>query len=175
MGEIAEKIMVENDLFALKRDYKYALEKLTAVKKETAEIITEKEKITKELDEAKDQLQVVKNQISEEKLSWASHRHAELEEIEQKKAEADNIIKRKSELNEQEETIRQIEAKNTEVLNETRRMELKLKEDKAELEAKEKELESERKKHKKDIEKLTDDKKSFKNKVLSVLKEVEKI
>lgn len=173
MGKTEEDIKIESDTFALKREYKYALENLNGIKKDTAEIISVKDKVTSELHTAEEELTRVKNDISQEKLDWASFRHSELQEIEQKKSEADNVIKRKGELNEQEETIRQIEQRNIDTLNETRRLELKVQDDKNLLEVKERELEKKIEEYELKESKLQKDKMDFKNKVVNVLKEVE--
>ncbi len=166
---------MENDIFALKRDYKHALENLTKVKKETAEIITTKEKVTKDFEDKQIELTEVINQISQEKLDWATHRHQELEEIEKKNSEAGNIIKRKGELNLQEETIRQIEAKNTEILNEIRRLELKVQEEKTDLASKEKEIEDSKKAVRAQQEETQKATKEFKSSIINLIKTVENL
>lgn len=175
MEQTAEKIKIESDTFALKRDYKYALENLAITKNETAEILTVLEKAKRDLESAQEELTKIKNQISQEKLDWASHRHGELQELEGKKAEAENVIKRKGELNQQEEELRKIELSTVDVRNETRQLELKLKQDSKDLETREKTLLEAHKKVKKEEEKLIKDKQDFKKKVAEVLKEIEKI
>ncbi len=170
-----EDIKLENDTFALRRDYKHALENLSLVKKDTAEIISLKDKITVEYEVKQEELRKVQNDISQEKLDWASHRHEELQKIENMKSDANNVLKRKSELNEQEQNLIKIEQRTTDVRNETRQLELKLQKDKIALEVRERALLSAHKKVKDGEVKLQKDKQDFKNKVVEVLKEIEKI
>ena len=170
-----ENIKIENDTFALKRDYKHALENLTTTKKEVADLINIKEKLVKEIDEKQAELTKVTNDISQEKLDWASFRHTELVDLETKQTEVDKVLKRKSELDDQEEVIEQKILENTDILNETRRLELKVKDDKTAVEAKENQLKEDKKVFEDDKIKLSKDKEEFKNKVVKVLKEVNEL
>lgn len=175
MGQTEENIKIESDTFALKRDYKYALENVTAIKKEVAELMSIKDKLVEDIDTKQEELTKVINDISQEKLDWASFRHSELVELENKQSEANNVLKRKAELNEQEETIRQIEAKNTDILNETRRLELKVKGDITSVESKENQLKIDITTFEEEKLKLIKDKENFKKRVEKVLKEVNEL
>lgn len=172
MGEInSEKIMLENDTFALKRDYKRALELLDDTKKETAQVLAILEKANTDYEQKQEDLRKVVNDISQEKLDWAQHRNSELIELENQKSEAQNVLKRKAELNEQEQVIRDLELKNIEILNETRRMELALSDDRKLLEVDQRELEENNKKLKEERLKLEDNKKSLKLELTNFVKE----
>lgn len=175
MGQSEENIKLESDTFALRRDYKRALEDLSNIKSKTAEVISIKEKIDREIDQKQKDLTKVLNDIAEEKISWAQYRNTELKDIEEKRSEADNILKRKDELNKQEESIRVIESSDIEIRNEARRLEFKNEQDKTALEVKENEI----KNHYKEIEnrenKLEKDVLNFKNKVVKILEEANTI
>lgn len=170
-----EKIKTENDTFALKREYKYALENLSNVKKELSDAISLKETVAEQIEKSQEELTSVKNQISQEKLDWASHRHSELQEIENKRSEAENVLKRKAELNEQEEKIRQDIEKNTQVLNENRRLELVLKEKEQELVVKAKEIEKEKTTVVTEAKTNKENMAKFKESIIKLIKSVENI
>ncbi len=175
MEQTTENIKIESDTFALKREYKYAFENFTSIKKEVAEVLTVKEKVSNELFEAEKELTKVRNDISQQKLDWANYRGAELKELEDKKSAAENILKRKSELNEQEESIRKVEETIIEARNETRRNELKIEEEKIALNVKEKEVKEREEKIKIEKEILEKNKLDFKNKVVEVLNKVNEL
>lgn len=162
MENTEEKIMLENDTFALRRDYKRALEQLTATKAETAEILAILEKAKNEYEAKQEDLRKVVNDISQEKLDWAQHRHAELMEIENKMSEAQNVLKRKAELNEQEQLLRDIEARTTEKLNEQKSLELQHQQAVKLLEAERKQFAEDKKNLADKKQKLEDNKKQFK-------------
>lgn len=143
---LEEKIKIESDTFALRRDYKYALENVTRIKAETAEIINVKEKVTKEVSEKQQALTDLLNQLAQEKNDWAQFRHSQLLEIQDKESAAQNILNRKSELNAQEESIRKFTETNTQALNTNLQLELKLKGDQTALEVKQREIDEEWKK-----------------------------
>lgn len=175
MNEIEEKLRIENETLALKREYKYALENLSRVKADTNEILATREKVTKEIAERTEDLNKVLLEISTAKLNWMNEKQVEVAELAEKNAQADNVIKRKAELNQQEEVIRQIQASDIEIRNETRRLELKLENDRIALEAREKQFQEDKEnaeiKHQKDLKEIQD----FKKRVQKVLQEVEKI
>lgn len=167
----AENILIENDTFALKREYKRALENLSNIKQETAETLSILEKAKREYEEKQEDLRKVVNDISQEKLDWATHRNGELVQIEEKMSEANNVIKRKKELNEQEEVIRQLEQKNTDILNEIRRIKLEVKEKRLEIENQHKDLEKEKNKLKEEIAKFDDSKTNFNTSLVNLVKQ----
>lgn len=170
-----EKLKIENDTFALKRDYKHALERLEIVKTETNEILSIKDKALKDLDEAREEFKNIKNEISQEKLDWTTHRVAELEEIDSKKDKVESILSREESLNTKEIQNKAILDKNTEILNEKKRLELKLKDDMTALEVKEREIDDKKKEIETKIEDLEINKINFKSKVVEVLKQIELI
>jgi len=175
MEQNEQNIKMESDTLNLKREYKYAVENLNRIKTDTSEAIATKERVTKEINERNEDLVKIIAEISDAKLNWALERQKQLDEIDEKNAQADNVLKRKGELNEQEESIRKIETKNTEVLNETRRLELKVKQDQAIFETTKKEVEKDRIKIDKEKIKLSKDKEDFKKKVEEVLKSVNEL
>ena len=175
MEQTESKLKLEGEILALKREYKYALENLNRVKVDTAEIISTKERITKEIGERNEDLNKILNEISEHKLTWALEQQGQMDEISIKKAEADKILERKGELDIQEEKIKKIASDNVEVRNETRRLELKIKEDQTALKVKERELEEERGQLEKEKIKIQKGQSDFKKKVSEVLKEVENL
>lgn len=176
MGEnTEEKLRLENETASLKREYKYALENLNTIKKETAEILSLKDQASKEIGIKKDELREVLNEISSEKLNWALERQTQIAEMANKISEAENVLKRKAELNEQEEKIRQLEASDIEARNEARQLELKVQDDKDIIAVEKRTLEQEKKQLVRKEEQLLKDQENFRDKVIKILKEVEKI
>lgn len=172
---IEEKLKLENDIATLRRELKNILAQTTGAKSEYNSIVGLIDSNKKLLEEQKEYLVNVQNVISQAKLDWMQERNQEMDKLAEKSAEAENIIKRKGELNEQEETIRKLEANDIEVRNETRRLELKVQEDMTGVKAKERALEIEKDKLEERENKLLKDVQNFKEKVAKVLKEVEKI
>lgn len=170
-----EKLKIENEITALKREYKYALDNLTRVKSDTNDIIAVKDRVTGEIADRQTDLTKIINEISSEKLTWATKRHEELTDLENKQAEVQNILKRKAELSEQEETIRQLEANDIEIRNEMRRLELKLEADKTAIAAQKREVEEAIKKSNDLIEVVQSEQEEFKKRVQKILKEVDKL
>lgn len=170
-----ENLKTERDTFALNRDYKHAVENLARVKKDTGDAIAVKDKVSAEIEERKEELQSVLNQIAAEKVSWAQHRHAELSELEGKQSEANNVIKRKGELNDQEEAIRKTLKQDEDALNENRRLEFKIEQDKTALEVERNQIKSRELDMSRREEKLLKDAADFKEKIISVLHQAENI
>lgn len=173
--QLEENLKMENATTLIKREYKHALENLAHVKEDTNAILSIKDKVIKEVAEKKIELQETLNQIAKEKTDWLIKRHQEQTELEAKQSEAQNVLNRKKELNEQEETIRQETKKNESVLNENRQLEFKMGQEKTALEVeanrnKSRELDMTRRE-----EKLLKDKKEFQEKVVLVLKEAENL
>lgn len=173
--QLAEKLKIETEILTLKRELKNVMQQTTSLKTEYAAIVALKENTETQLSEQKEYLITVQNDIASAKLSWANERSEEMDKLTQKMAEAENVIKRKAELNAQEETIRQIEAKNIDTLNESRRLELKLGNDKLELDTQSREIEKGKKdleiKRENNLKEIAD----FKVSVLKVLKSAEKL
>lgn len=170
-----DQIKMENDTFALQRDYKRALENLSKTKLEAAEVIAVKEMVQKQIEEKQAELTQVLNDIAQEKNDWAQFRHSELKEIEGKKSEVQSVLNWKADLNKKEEEIRKIEAEDIEIRNEARRIEFKNEQDKTALEVKEREIEGKRAEIGLREEKVKKDIEDFKNKVLEVLERVKEI
>lgn len=177
MGEntLEEKLKLENEITILRRELKNILSQTTGAKNEYNSIVSLIDNNKKQLEEQKEYLLVVQNDISKAKLDWVQEKNKELKDLEEKNSQANNILKRKAELNKQEEDIRKIEASDIEVRNETRRLELKLEQDKLDLENIKKEITKEKKEIEKEKVKLSKDKIDFKKKVAEVFSEVEKI
>lgn len=170
-----ENLIIERDTFALKREYKYALENLSSVKKDTQDAITVKEKITRDVAEKNLELTTILNRIAEEKTLWAQYRYKELLELEGKQMEVNEVLKKKSELEVAQEKIDSTKQRNTEILQEKRQLELKIDQDKTAVEVREREVEEQKKKIKKQEEKLLKDKQDFKEKVIGVLQQIENL
>lgn len=172
---IEEKLKIEMDNTTLKREHKNLVALVAGIKSEYASTFSIVESNKKLIEEQSAYLTEIQNDISNAKLNWLSEREAQMSEITDMKSEAQNVLNRKAELNEQEEKIRQIEANDIEVRNETRSLELKLAQDKKDIEVLERDLIENKKKHEIEKAKLLKDKKDFKERVAEVLKEVEKI
>lgn len=175
MGEIEEKLKLEMDITALKREHKNLSVQVNAIKNEYASTFSIVEDNKKLIEEQRSYLSEIQNDISNAKLNWISEKEAQMEEVNDMKNAAQNVLNRKGELNEQEERIRQLEASDIEVRNETRRLELKLEEEKKGIASREKELAEKNKKHEAEKAKLLQDKKGFKEKVTEVLKQIENL
>jgi chromosome segregation ATPase len=175
MEQIASKLNLENEIVALKRELKNVHSQLGSLKSDYAVIAALKTTIEGQIEEQKKYLDTVQDEISNAKLNWMNERSIEMDKLAQKNAEADSVIKRKAELNEQEETLRQIEAKNTDTLNETRRLELKVAADKTAVDWLAKNVEEEKLKIQSEHEKNVQDMADFKSNVLKVIKAVEKL
>ncbi len=168
MGEI-DKIKIENDTFALKRDYKYALETLTITKKEVADLIEIKDKLVKDIDDKQEDLKKVLNDISKEQLDWSQHRHTELKELEDKKEDINSILSRSADLDKQEEKIKCTLAENTKILNNNQQLEIKLQRDNISLDVKLREIEDERKILEKEKKDFAIVKQNFKDKLTELV------
>lgn len=166
---------MENDTFAIQRDYKRALEALSKTKSETAEVIAIKEKVEGQIEVKQAELTQIINDIAQEKNDWAQFRHSELKEIEDKKAEVQSVLNWKADLNKKEEELRKIEADDIEIRNETRRLEFKNDQDKTALEVKEREIEGKRVELGLREEKVIKDIKNFKSDVIKILEKVSEI
>jgi len=170
-----QKLKIETETSLLKREYKHALDNLTRVKSDTNDIIALRDKVTIEIHQRNGELNEILLEISNAKLKWMAEKQSQLDELNDKNAQADNIIKRKAELNEQEEELRKIEADDVEIRNETRRLELKVQAEKDSIDTEKRQLEEDEKELNKREEKLSNDIKDFKKKVSDVLIEVQQL
>lgn len=176
MGQInEEQLKLENETSLAKREHKQTLEKLSQIKGDVTDLMTLRDKITREIEERNAELTRVQLEINEEKLNWIGEKQGQIQELNNKFAEADTIIKRKAELNEQEEKIRKIEANDIEIRNETARLKLEVEGDRTAVLAEKRILEDEKKELSLKEKKIEKDILDFKNKVVEVLKQVEKI
>jgi len=170
-----ENLKLESETANLKREYKHALENLTRVKSDTNDIILIKERVTKEIVERNEDLTKIFNEISSEKLNWATKRHQELLDIENQKSEVQNVLNWKADLNKKEEELRKIEAETIEARNEERRLELKNKNTALEFDNREKQIKVLHEELCEKIEKFETDKVEFRKKVVKVLEEVNQL
>lgn len=171
--QVEEKLKLDMDITALKREHKNLVAMIGGIKSEYASTFSIVENNKKLIEEQSAYLSEIQNDISNAKLNWLSERESQMVEITEMKSAAQNILNRKTELNDQEEKIRQIELNTIDVRNETRRLELKVKGDETALEVREKVLLEAHKKLETEKAKLSKDKENFKNKVVAVLKEIE--
>lgn len=174
-GQVETKINLEGEIETLRREVKIWTEKLGLIKKEfhvITELIAGKQTM---LESVRKDLEKVTAEISTARLSWANEKTSEMDNIKLKNSEADNIIKLKGELNKQQEDIRQETQKNTDVLNENRRLEQKLESDKLVLENKEKTILNELKELETAKNELAKDKENFKQRMTGLLDNLDEI
>lgn len=129
MEEIEEKLKLERDTIQARSQYKAVYNQLQDIKKEYNTVLSAVESKTKLLEEQKSYLTEVLKDISEARLSWTIEKDTEWQKVNAKMSEAENVLKRKQELNEQEQKLRDIEQSTTDKLNEQRRLELKNKQE----------------------------------------------
>lgn len=170
-----ENLKTESATLELKREYKYALENLARVKSDTNDILAIKDKARIEVDERNKDLTKVLNDIANAKLIWLQEQNEAWDKVSKKESEADNIIKRKVELNKQEEEIRKIEANNILARDEARRIEFKNEQTATAFEVRENELKNHYKEIKRREDKLVSDHLNFKEQVVNVLSKVHEI
>lgn len=170
-----KKLRLETEILALKRDYKYSLDNLARVKSDTSDVLSLKDKATKEISERHADLQKVLDEIAGAKLSWLQEHSKEMDELAQKNSEADNIIKRKSELNRQEEDIRKLEASSIEARNEARTIEFRISQEKTAIEVRENQIKNRENEIKRREDKLSKDILDFKEQVVKSLEKVHSI
>lgn len=172
---IEEKLKIEGETASLKRELKLIFGQLDSKKQEyhSTSALVEKNKIL--LEKQNSDLKTVLNDIATSKIEWINEKTQQLNELIKKESEADNVIKRKSELNEQEEKLRQIEQSTIDARNETRQNILTVEGKEATIKAKEREILEREKSIEIEKEKIIKDRLDFKNKVVEVLKKIEKI
>lgn len=173
--QIEEKLNLEKAIADLRREYKSIFSQLDAAKKEYNVIIglnKDKEKI---LEDNKIYLKEVLEEISGAKTKWMLEKDEEWKKVTDKMSEAENVLKRKKELNEQEQKLRDIQQKDQDILNETRTLEFKLGQDKTALEVEKRQLEEQRKKHSELVGKEEQKRVNFKYKINGFLEECQKL
>ena len=166
-----EQIKTEQDTFALQRDYKYALRNLEKIKTETFEIISLKDKTNAELTEKRADLKQVMDDIAQEKVDWAQHRRKELEKLEEKEKEIQTLLKKQSEVEKREQNTADLLRKNDDILQETKRLELKVNNEKVALEAKKRDFETTQKSFSDQITNFETEKKEVKSKLNSLIQQ----
>lgn len=167
-----EKLRIESETASLKREYKHASESLARLKSDTSDVMVVRDKVTKELNERNEELLSILNDISSAKLAWVQEKNKQLDELAVKQSEADNVIKRKSELNAQEEKLRQIETETINARNEARQLEFQNAQKTTEFENKEKDLTGKVQNILLMEKKLEKDKEDFKHKVIAVIETI---
>lgn len=172
---LEQKLKLENDIATFRRELKNTLSQLSIAKSEYNGVVELTDKNKKLLDEQKKYLQTVLNDIASAKIAWAQEQNVERMKLEEKTSAADNVLLRKKELNEQEETIRQLLLKDEKVLNENKQLEFKLSQDKTALEVEMNRIKNLELDMKRQEEKSEKDNTDFKNRVTEVLKQVENI
>lgn len=140
MDKIEEKLKIEKEILDLKRQLKLVSHQVDEVKTEYNSITSAVERNKVLLEEQKEYLSEVLNDISNAKLSWAIEKDAELQKIKEKEAEFANVHKVKEEINKKNAEALELVEKETEILNESRRLELVLKQEKTLIENKKKEV-----------------------------------
>lgn len=174
-SENEKKLRIENETLNLKREYKYALENLARVKSDTSDILTIKDKSSAEINERNRELQRILDEIASAKLSWLQEQSKGMDELDKKNSEANNVLKRKAELNRQEEDIRKIEASSLEARNEARTLEFKIEQEKTAIEVRENQIKNRENEIKRREEKLSKDIDNFKEQVVKSLEKVNSI
>lgn len=172
MESIETKLNLENDVVALKREFKYLTSQLATLKTEYASVSSLKKTTEEQIEDAQKHATTIQNDVSELKLRWIIERQKQDEEIQKKMAEVQSILDKEVELEKQEEKINAKFEETKALRDEKRQLELKIKEDTILLESKENALlvrESEIEKNKNLIEK---DKEQFKARVVDLLNKV---
>jgi len=175
MDTTEEKLKIETDITNAKRELIIVLSQLSDAKKEASDTTQLKARNVKLIDEQNEYLKTVMNDISTLKLEWAQEKAKELEDLEEEHKKVKEILDRGVELDKQELAIKELFQKNTDIVNDNRRLELKLVDDNTALNVKERELEDAKKEF--EIVKNEQDEKvnEIKSKILSILKEIENI
>lgn len=169
--KIEEKLKIESSITELKRQYKITHGQLEDLKSEYQNIADALGKNKALLEESKVNLTKVNNEISDARLEWMKEKDAEWQKVNAKLAEAENIIKRKQELNDQEQKLRDIEQVTTDKLNEQRQLELKNNQEIKLLEAEKRQHEDNKKKVVAYGKKVEKDKEQFKEELSNFIKQ----
>ncbi len=141
MEQIETKLNLENDILALKKEYKSMHNQVALIKSEYASIAELKKNVDAQISEAKEYLTSVNNEISESKLKWVTDKNVQMQELEKKQAEAQKIIDKRYELGEEEIKLQKIKNDTVEARNEKRMLEEKIKGEKKEIEVERKTIE----------------------------------
>lgn len=177
MGEdkIEEKLKIEVDITALKREYKNLIAQLSAIKSEyagTASIVENNKKL---IEEQTSYLTDIQNDISNAKLNWMSEKEEQIKEVNVMKHDAQMILDTRAKLTEQEEKIKKTKEENTAILNEIRQAKLDIKRDEDALAVREREIETKDAVLADKYKELETNKKDFINKVGEVFETLKNI
>lgn len=177
MGEdkIEEKLKIEVDITALKREYKNLIAQLSAIKSEyvgTASIVENNKKL---IEEQNSYLTAIQNDISDAKLNWMSEKEEQIKEVNVMKHDAQMILDTRGKLTEQEESIKKIKEENTAILNETRQVKLDIKREQDAIAVKKREIETKDTELKGKYKELEANKQDFINKVGEVFETLKNI
>lgn len=168
---IEQKLDLEKQLLDLKREYKLIFGKVDIAKKEynsIVEINKEKERL---IQNNKEYLKEVLESISIAKQQWANEKEEEWQKVNVKISEAENVIKKKQELNNQEQLLRDIDSKTQEKLVEIRNIEFKVEQDKTALEVEKNKIKEEQKKILESTKLEEKNREKFKEKIIMLLQE----
>jgi chromosome segregation ATPase len=172
---IEEKVRLENEILTLKREFKTISESLSRAKSDTGDLITLREKIISEIDEAHKKLNEVLLQISNEKLKWVSEKNTEIEQLDEKNKEAEKVLNRIDEVTSILEKIKISEQNATDSLNEARTITLNNERASIDLAVREKQIETTKEELLRQENKLSEDKVAFKLKISNLLSEVNEL
>lgn len=177
MGEdkIEEKLKIEVDITALKREYKNFIAQVSAIKSEyagTASIVENNKKL---IEEQTSYLTDIQNDISNAKLNWMSEKEEQIKEVNVMKHDAQMILDTRAKLTEQQEKIDKTKLENTAILNEIRQAKLDIKRDEDALAVREREIETKDAVLADKYKELEANKQDFKNKVGEVFETIKNI
>ena len=175
MESIETKLNLENDVVALKREFKYLTTQLATLKAEYASVSSLKKTIEEQIEDAQKHATTIQNDVSELKLRWIIERQKQDEEIQKKRAEVQSILDKEVELAKQEIKINDKFEETKALRDEKRQLELKIKDDMTQLESKENALSIRESEIEKNIELLEKNKEQFKQKIVEVLNQVNEL
>lgn len=138
-------ILIEHETNELYRVYKDVKAKVESVKTSYVDLCKKNDEAEALFAQHKLKLTEILSEISGQKLAWATEKAREMKKIEDKISELDNALQVKKELNEKQREIDGKIEKNTDILNETRRLELFLKEERTEFDIEKKLVAAEKK------------------------------
>jgi chromosome segregation ATPase len=173
--DTTDKLRLENEIIALKREYKKALENLERVKEDTSDILKAKDRTVKDLDEKSEELLKVLNDISSEKLSWVSEKNTKMDELKQKESDAQKILDRASELDLKESKLNIIKEETTKIRNGARQLVFKNERDNVALNVRERGINDKETALIEKEKQFNQDKQDFKEKVKELFNNLETI
>ena len=136
-----ESIKLEVGIAEMKKEYRRLEDKVASKKVEIASMITMRESIEKEVEMLRDELTEITNQIAKKQLDWAKERDEKLREIEDKRLEAEAVLKEKAQLETLKNEIIVKKEENASILNDNKRVLLDIDAKNLEIASEKKELE----------------------------------